>query len=226
MCHREPMVEVVEPGGQRTLYGNVTPQTARQIAAATSVHAGSGRAAPTPSPAVTSTTGSRSASCSRTAARSTRSTSTTTWPATATRPRTLPQGTVAGAGDRRHHGLRPARARRRRLSPPDANGRSARAQAGPVKYVICNGDEGDPGAFMDRAGARIRPAPRARRAGHRRLRRRRRGRLSSTSAPNIRWPCATCAPPSARPRSAASSAACASRSAKARARSSAARRRR
>jgi NADH-quinone oxidoreductase subunit F len=27
----------------------------------------------------------------------------------------------------------------------------ARAQADPVKYVICNGDEGDPGAFMDRA---------------------------------------------------------------------------
>ena len=26
-----------------------------------------------------------------------------------------------------------------------------RAQAGPVKYVVCNGDEGDPGAFMDRA---------------------------------------------------------------------------
>ena len=26
----------------------------------------------------------------------------------------------------------------------------ARAQASPVKYVICNGDEGDPGAFMDR----------------------------------------------------------------------------
>ena len=25
-----------------------------------------------------------------------------------------------------------------------------RAQAGDVKYVICNGDEGDPGAFMDR----------------------------------------------------------------------------
>jgi len=25
-----------------------------------------------------------------------------------------------------------------------------RAQPGPVKYVICNGDEGDPGAFMDR----------------------------------------------------------------------------
>src|SRR5262249_45850705 len=26
-----------------------------------------------------------------------------------------------------------------------------RAQAGRPKYVICNGDEGDPGAFMDRA---------------------------------------------------------------------------
>ena len=27
----------------------------------------------------------------------------------------------------------------------------ARKQPGPVKYVICNGDEGDPGAFMDRS---------------------------------------------------------------------------
>jgi len=28
---------------------------------------------------------------------------------------------------------------------------SVRREAGPIKYVVCNGDEGDPGAFMDRS---------------------------------------------------------------------------
>src|SRR5258708_22767103 len=34
--------------------------------------------------------------------------------------------------------------------PTAAKWRLARAQPGETKYVICNGDEGDPGAFMDR----------------------------------------------------------------------------
>jgi NADH-quinone oxidoreductase subunit F len=34
--------------------------------------------------------------------------------------------------------------------PTGPKWRMARQQAGDVKYVICNGDEGDPGAFMDR----------------------------------------------------------------------------
>lgn len=34
--------------------------------------------------------------------------------------------------------------------PTAAKWRKLREQPGPVKYVICNGDEGDPGAFMDR----------------------------------------------------------------------------
>ena len=34
MCYREPMVEVVSRGGARTLYGNVTPEAARRIARA------------------------------------------------------------------------------------------------------------------------------------------------------------------------------------------------
>jgi NADH-quinone oxidoreductase subunit F len=34
--------------------------------------------------------------------------------------------------------------------PTGPKWRLARQQAGPDKYVICNGDEGDPGAFMDR----------------------------------------------------------------------------
>ena len=31
MCHREPLVEVVEPDGHVALYGNVTAETARRI---------------------------------------------------------------------------------------------------------------------------------------------------------------------------------------------------
>ena len=31
MCHCEPMVEVVEPGGRSTLYGNVNAESARNI---------------------------------------------------------------------------------------------------------------------------------------------------------------------------------------------------
>jgi len=34
--------------------------------------------------------------------------------------------------------------------PAGRKWRAVQAQPGPVKYVICNGDEGDPGAFMDR----------------------------------------------------------------------------
>ncbi|MDP6555972.1 MAG: proton-conducting membrane transporter, partial [Pirellulaceae bacterium] len=34
--------------------------------------------------------------------------------------------------------------------PTHIKWRAVRAQDNPTKYVICNGDEGDPGAFMDR----------------------------------------------------------------------------
>src|SRR5450756_2374582 len=34
--------------------------------------------------------------------------------------------------------------------PTGTKWKIARANPDPVKYVICNGDEGDPGAFMDR----------------------------------------------------------------------------
>ena len=37
-------------------------------------------------------------------------------------------------------------------SPPDSKWDSVRRQhSGSVKYIVCNGDEGDPGAFMDRS---------------------------------------------------------------------------
>jgi NADH-quinone oxidoreductase subunit F len=35
--------------------------------------------------------------------------------------------------------------------PTGVKWEAARKQPGKVKYVICNGDEGDPGAFMDRS---------------------------------------------------------------------------
>ena len=92
------------------------------------------------------------------------------------------------AGDRRDLLIGPARPRRRRLPHRHGSGRSGARRPATVKYVICNGDEGDPGAFMDRAGARIRPAPRAGGPGHRGLRHRR-TRAISTSAPSTRWRC-------------------------------------
>ena len=44
---------------------------------------------------------------------------------------------------------------------------------GSVKYVVCNADEGDPGAFMDRSILEVDSAQRHRRTDHRRLRHRR-----------------------------------------------------
>ena len=57
-------------------------------------------------------------------------------------------GRGAGRGDPE----RPARSRRRRLSHRVSSGpRSPRPNRPHGKYVVCNGDEGDPGAFMDRS---------------------------------------------------------------------------
>ena len=57
-----------------------------------------------------------------------------------------------GDGDRRDEELRPARPRRRGL--PDLDEVGVHPQGGSErrqKYIICNADEGDPGAFMDRS---------------------------------------------------------------------------
>ena len=54
--------------------------------------------------------------------------------------------------------LGPARPRRRRLPHRASSGSSAAASPGDEKYLICNADEGDPGAFMDRSRPRGRPA--------------------------------------------------------------------
>ena len=66
------------------------------------------------------------------------------------------------------------------------------AVAADQKYLICNADEGDPGAFMDRAVIEGDPHRAARRHGDRRLRHRRDARPTSTSAPSIRWRSSGC----------------------------------
>ena len=66
--------------------------------------------------------------------------------------------------------------------------RSARHAPGEPKYVIANGDEGDPGAFMDRCDHGRRTARRPRRDDHRRLSRSAPRRGTSTCATNTRWP--------------------------------------
>ena len=58
-------------------------------------------------------------------------------------------------------------------SPPARSGSSPWPAAGDQKYLICNADEGDPGAFMDRAVIEGDPHRAAGRHGHRRLRHRR-----------------------------------------------------
>ena len=47
--------------------------------------------------------------------------------------------------------LRPARAAAAAASPPGRKWDGARRQKAEKKYIVCNGDEGDPGAFMDRS---------------------------------------------------------------------------
>ena len=56
-----------------------------------------------------------------------------------------------GGGGRRDRQERPARARRRGLSHRPEVGHGRQDRRARKKYVICNADEGDPGAFMDRS---------------------------------------------------------------------------
>ena len=58
-----------------------------------------------------------------------------------------------------------------------------------TKYIICNADEGDPGAYMNRNEIEGDPHCAARRHDHRRLRHGRDAKASFTCAPNIRWRC-------------------------------------
>ncbi len=153
MCHREPLVEVLEPGGATTLYGNVDAATARRIARrhlrprwrrwATAeppepfqapeflrkqrriVLENCGEIDPLNVADYLARDGYRALQ---------RCTS-----------ELSPEQVIAAISA---SGLR---GRGGACFPTGLKWERARAQAGPVKYVICNGDEGDPGAFMDRA---------------------------------------------------------------------------
>jgi NADH-quinone oxidoreductase subunit F len=141
MCYREPIVEVVEPGGKRTLYGNVDAQTAKRIARRhppAPLHApeflekqhrivleNCGEIDPLNIDDYLARDGYRALErCAK---------------------ELSPDEVIAAISA---SGLR---GRGGAGFPTGLKWDRARAQADPVRYVICNGDEGDPGAFMDRA---------------------------------------------------------------------------
>jgi NADH-quinone oxidoreductase subunit F len=132
MCYREPLVEVVEADGRVATYGNVTPEMARGI-----VRRHDGQAEPPAPPTqriVLENCGiidplniddylERGGYRALTMS---------------------PEEVIAAITD---SGLR---GRGGAGFPTGRKWALGRAQPGDVKYVICNGDEGDPGAFMDR----------------------------------------------------------------------------
>jgi NADH-quinone oxidoreductase subunit F len=147
MCHREPMVEVVERGGRSALYGNVTPETARLIARR---HFWQQGPEPIPADVVSGYLGKQKRivleNCGE------------------IDPLRIDDYLSRG-------GYQALKACREQLSPEQVidavtqsglRGRGGAgfptgrkwalglSQPGDEKYVICNGDEGDPGAFMDR----------------------------------------------------------------------------
>jgi NADH-quinone oxidoreductase subunit F len=176
MCYCEPMVEVLEPGGRSTLYGNVTADGARNIVRK--------HLRPRWHKLLTSER-------SLTVAAQIDETATPVRAATGVPPWGRERSAAVGyLGKQKRIVLEncgeidplniddylarsgyQALSKCRELPPEEAidtiaksglRGRGgagfptgtkwklARANADPVKYVICNGDEGDPGAFMDR----------------------------------------------------------------------------
>jgi NADH-quinone oxidoreductase subunit F len=174
MCHREPLIEVVEAGGRRALYGDVSPDLAKKIVARhvrprkwstrarwTSQRiAGlfsrddSRRTSPTPIDPGTGDAGAYLRKQKRIALEN------------------CGQIDPLRIDDYLARGGYQALERCLTAESPDAviemvktsglRGRGgagfptglkwsfARSQSAETKYVICNGDEGDPGAFMDR----------------------------------------------------------------------------
>ncbi|MCL4797697.1 MAG: 4Fe-4S binding protein [Bryobacteraceae bacterium] len=176
MCHREPIVEVVHPDGATTLYGHVTVDTARAIArmhlrpSGLAAHAqriartaaswfGNGRAATAHAHdcRVDRRTGPAAAFLTRQQRivlencgeidplRLDDALARGAYQAlerclTASTPEQVIDA-IAESGLRGRGGAGFPAARKWALG---------RAAPGDVKFVICNGDEGDPGAFMDR----------------------------------------------------------------------------
>jgi NADH-quinone oxidoreductase subunit F len=150
MCYREPMVEVAGPNGRIALYGNVTPETAPSIvrkhlrpgwsltrrrypAADALPEAGKQKRIVLENcgeidPLRIDDYLARDGYCAL---------------ADCIQNRTPDEiiGSISDAGLRGRGGAGFPTARKWTMG---------RAQADPIKYVICNGDEGDPGAFMDR----------------------------------------------------------------------------
>jgi len=179
MCHREPLVQVVEPGGRVTLYGNVTPAAAQKIARK---HIRPARPATWIrwSAARLSEPFARHGRRCDLAAYRLASSATAAYLEKQKRivlencgeidPLNIGDylardgyqalatclGARAGAGRQSPQQVIEAisqaglRGRGGAGYPTGRKWKLARAQPDPVKYVICNGDEGDPGAFMDR----------------------------------------------------------------------------
>ena len=156
MCHREPLVQVVEAGGRTTLYGNVTIATAQRIARRHICRGWLGKwtcpdeahVAETASTAYLSKQNrivlencgeidplSVDDYLARDGYRALER----------CREQMTPEEVIAAITE---SGLR---GRGGAGFPTGHKWALGRAQADPVKYVVCNGDEGDPGAFMDRA---------------------------------------------------------------------------
>jgi NADH-quinone oxidoreductase subunit F len=166
MCDREPLVEVISPEGRSTLYANVTPEAARRIA----------RTHLRPQRTGTRARWFAASLVKQIRPEGERAIVKEVSPDRSRQKRIVLEncgeidphcidGYVARNGyqalERCRRELTPemvvgaitASGLRGRGGAGFPTGRKwavTRAQPGAVKYVICNGDEGDPGAFMDR----------------------------------------------------------------------------
>ena len=147
MCHLEPLVQVVEPGGRVTFYSNVTVETARLLVRRHFRADYQSAAGYHPAPQSTKQKRIVLENCgeidplniddylARDGYRA----------LDRCRKQLSPEQVIAAIAE---SGLR---GRGGAGFPTGRKWALGRAQADPIKYVVCNGDEGDPGAFMDRA---------------------------------------------------------------------------
>jgi NADH-quinone oxidoreductase subunit F len=147
MCYREPMVEVLDPAGSATLYGNVTPAAAREIARTHLRPRRFWRADLADFRVVReSQTRVVLENCGEIDPLRIEDYIARGGYQALRRARELgPEQVIAAITE---SGLR---GRGGAGFPTGRKWQLGHTQSDPVKYVICNGDEGDPGAFMDRA---------------------------------------------------------------------------
>ena len=229
-CSREPLLDLVLPNGPRISYAEMTPEKTRELLSAyasrrpetgvalgrfeseehvstgecpqvSSARQGARRRSPSGQRWI-SIVGRRRSSCA-TAARSIPCRSKRRSPAA---PIVRPFAPSPADDARRSHrrgaksGLR---GRGGAAFPTGQKWRLARQAKGDTKYVVCNADEGEPGAYMDRTV--LEGDPHAILEGHARSARTPSApaKASSTSAASIRWPSKSFSTPSTRPRRAA-----------------------